>query len=82
MGVQTKNGFFGRKLGQRSEEPVPNAENVAIIAVGVGQLEVMVNMMNVRGDEEPAEDFGQSWREPESCVGRDVGEALAGLPQD
>lgn len=60
MGVQTKNGFLGRKLGQSSEEAIPNAENVAKIAVGVGHLEVMVNMMDGRWPEAALGECGLS----------------------
>ncbi len=47
MRIDTKIGILAVKFFKSAEEPVPYAEYIAVVAIGVWQLVVMMYMMQV-----------------------------------
>ena len=82
VGVNTEVGILPVQFSKGAEQVVPNAQYIAIVAIGVRQLAVMVNMVQVRCNENKPQYFIGTVRQPELGVGYNIGKCLEYLPDD
>ena len=80
--INTKTGIFPVQFSKCAEQPVPDAQNVAIIAIGIRQLVMMVHMVQVGSDDYQNNNLIGSVWQPELGVGDDVRERLKYLPDN
>ena len=61
------------------EDPVPNREDRAVVAVGIGLFPVMVDLVHIRGDEYIADQLVQHRRQGNIGVGKGGEDGQKGL---
>ena len=62
MRINTKAGIFSIQFLKSTEQPVPDTQNIAIIAIGVRQPVMMVYMVQVWSDKYQTDNFiGTVW---------------------
>ena len=68
MGIDAKHGIVFSQAFIGSEYPIPDAEYVSVVAIGIGELEMMMNMVDIRRDKKQPDKPLGFWRQSEACM--------------